>query len=77
MTYGTFLYFQLDEVKAEFARKYESDTSSVRAAASASFFGVFSIGGGYSQTVTKTFLDEYKKSRTSSHIDTLGGPIYK
>ncbi|XP_053388386.1 macrophage-expressed gene 1 protein-like [Mercenaria mercenaria] len=68
---------QIDEVSANYVRKYDSEKHKVVASASASFFGVFDFGAGYSETTTKTMIDEYKKERTSSAVITIGGPAFR
>ncbi|XP_060564488.1 macrophage-expressed gene 1 protein-like [Ruditapes philippinarum] len=68
---------QLDEVTATFVKKYESQKQQILASASASFFGIFDFGGGYSQSTSKTMIDEYRKQRTTSKIMTFGGPVFK
>ncbi len=68
---------QEDQVLSSFVRKYSSETNKVKASASASFFSVFNFNMGYSTTTTKTMIDEYQSSRTSSVIYTFGGPVFK
>ncbi|XP_033638875.1 macrophage-expressed gene 1 protein-like [Asterias rubens] len=68
---------QEDQVLSSFVRKYSSETNQVKASASASFFSVFNFNLGFSTTTTKTMVDEYQKSRTSSVIHTNGGPVFK
>ncbi|XP_022094946.1 macrophage-expressed gene 1 protein-like [Acanthaster planci] len=66
-----------DQVLSSYVRKYSSETTQVKASASASFFKVFNFGLGSETTTTKTMIDEYQKSRTSSIINTYGGPVFK
>ncbi|XP_045211962.2 macrophage-expressed gene 1 protein-like [Mercenaria mercenaria] len=68
---------QVDELTATFVRKYESQKQQILASASASFFGIFDFGAGYSQTTSQTMIDEYRKERTTSKIITFGGPIFR
>ena len=58
-------------------KKSESTKNTVLASASASFFGIFGFGASYSQTTTTEQVDAYMKSRTSSHIMTYGGPVFR
>lgn len=76
-THYYILSSQLDELSATYLRKYESQKSTVMAAASASFFGIFDFGVDYSQTTTKTQIDEYLKQRTTSKVMTFGGPVFR
>ncbi|XP_038053214.1 macrophage-expressed gene 1 protein-like [Patiria miniata] len=68
---------QEDQVLTSFVRKYSSETNQVKASASASFFKVFNFGLGVDTSTTTTMVDEYQKSRTSSTINTYGGPVFK
>lgn len=61
----------------DYLRKFESQKSTILASASASFFGVFDFGAAYSQTTTKEQIETYMKSRTSSHVMTYGGPVFR
>ena len=68
---------QEDQVLSSFVRKYSSESNQVKASASASFFSVFKFNMGTTTTTTKTMIDEYQQSRTSSIINTFGGPVFK
>ena len=68
---------KIDNIKKTFVSKYSEDYSQIKAAASASFFNVFGIGGSYSKTVDKKLLDEYTKSRTDSYTEAWGGPPFR
>jgi len=68
---------KIDNIKKTFVSKYNEDYSKVKAAASASFFHVFGIGGSYSRTVDKKLLDEYTKSQTTSYTEAWGGPPFR
>lgn len=68
---------QVDQIKSTFLKNTEFEKNTVLASASASFFSVFDAGIDYSHTTTKTMIDQYLKNRTTSHISTFGGPVFR
>lgn len=68
---------QVDQIKEEFVRKSEQEKHSVRASASASFFSIFSAGFDYSRSTSQSMIDQYQRNRTTSHISTYGGPVFR
>ncbi|XP_052801692.1 macrophage-expressed gene 1 protein-like [Mya arenaria] len=68
---------QLDQINVDYMKKSDSHKSSVLASASASFFGVFDFGASYSQSASASQINEYRSQRTSSHVLTYGGPVYR
>lgn len=68
---------QVDQIKSTFLKNTEFEKNTVLASASASFFSVFDVGFDFSHTTTKTMIDQYLKNRTTSHISTYGGPVFR
>ncbi|KAH3857755.1 macrophage-expressed gene 1 protein-like [Dreissena polymorpha] len=68
---------QIDQLREDYLRKYESQKSTITASASASFFSVFSFDAKYSTTSTQRQIEEYKSVRTNSEIATYGGPVFR
>ena len=58
-------------------RNTEFEKNQVLASASASFFGVFDAGFDFSHTTTKTMIEQYLRNRTTSHISSYGGPVFR
>ncbi|XP_046561638.1 macrophage-expressed gene 1 protein-like [Haliotis rubra] len=68
---------QEDQVSAEFVNSKKFSKSQITAGASASFFGIFSIGVSYHSSTSNEVKTAYEQHRSSSQIDTLGGPMFK
>ena len=68
---------QTDFLKKEFTEDKSSDSSTIKASASASFYNKFSVGFGYSNVNGHTSDESYLNSRTFSKIDTYGGPPFR
>eukprot|EP00794_Sanderia_malayensis_P016624 gene16624-18314_t len=68
---------QIENVKTTFRSNYKEDDSTIKAAASASFFGHFGISGSYSKKVSTKFLEQYRGNVTNSYTETWGGPPYR
>ncbi|XP_033744476.1 macrophage-expressed gene 1 protein-like [Pecten maximus] len=68
---------QQDQIKTTYARSYSMDKSKVLASASASFCGVFNIGGSYEHSTSKEMIDQYLGNRTHSETETIGGSVFQ
>ena len=73
------LLSQTDHLDTSFVEENKSEKNKVLASASASFFGGVKSGSGsldFSKTTDTQMLDQYLTHRTSSEIETFGGPIF-
>nr|ABP96718.1 macrophage expressed protein [Haliotis diversicolor supertexta] len=68
---------QEDQVSAEFVNSRKFSKSQITAGASASLFGIFSIDVSYHSSTSNEVQTAYEQHRSSSQIDTLGGPMFK
>ncbi|XP_046359442.2 macrophage-expressed gene 1 protein [Haliotis rufescens] len=68
---------QEDQVSSEFVNSRKFTKNQITAGASASLFGIFSIDVSYHSSTSNEVKTAYEKSRSSSQIDTLGGPMFK
>ena len=64
---------QEDQLTYSYAQGKGSNTTSMKASASAIFMGRFGIDIGYKHRATKEQINEYAESRMDSHIDSAGG----
>ena len=68
---------QMDFVKKIYVNNYQKTTLSVKASASASFFGKVSIGSGFDVTTSTSHDNGYASNKTNSILQTIGGPPYR
>lgn len=71
---------QTDHLDTSFVEENKSEKNKVLASASASFFGGVKSGSGsldFSKTTDTQMIDQYLTHRTSSEIETFGGPIFR
>ncbi|RUS70817.1 hypothetical protein EGW08_021424, partial [Elysia chlorotica] len=63
-----------DFIKRDYIATHESDKTKILASASASFAGLFSLGGSYQQQRSSAVDAAYASSLTYSYVQALGGP---
>lgn len=68
---------QVDHLHSTFVRTEEAEKNTILASASASFFGIFDFGIDTSHTTKTDLFKQYLKQRTTSHIATYGGPVFR
>lgn len=68
---------QVDDIKSSFSRDYSASKSRITASASASFFSVFKVSAGFDHQTTNEMINQYLGNRSSSKIETFGGPVFK
>ena len=68
---------QTDFVKNDYIDSDQKSTFTVRASASASFFGKVSVGTGFNVTTSTSHDNGYARNRTNSIVQTIGGPPYR
>lgn len=51
--------------------------SEILSFASASLYSVFNMKTSFNSTATSNFQSDYSKQRTSSVVETYGGPLYR
>ena len=67
---------QTDFISSRYTNDKSSDAVMIKASAGASFFGKFSVGGGFSVTTKHAQDDGYIGNRTYSKVVTIGGPPF-
>nr|UZP48208.1 macrophage-expressed protein 1 [Charonia tritonis] len=68
---------QVDQLREEWVNSNIEHKSDILAAASGSLFSIFQFSSRFESKTDQRFSDQYKKSRTSSSILTLGGPVFR
>ena len=68
---------QTDFISNTYTADKSSDSRKIKASASASFFEIISVGGGFSSITNHTHDDGYITNRTFSTVDTYGGPPFR
>lgn len=72
------LMAQVDSVSSEYVANQASDSSSISASASASFFNkLFSFSAGFGVKTSSSQTTAYEEQRYHSQVTTIGGPPYK
>ena len=68
---------QEDYVTKNYLSNSEETRTTIKASASAHFFGLIHFSAGYTHTTDDKTFSAYLASRTSSYIKTYGGPPYR
>ena len=57
-----------DQLQSSYMNSMESDKTTIKASASASFFSFLGISGSYAHTVSNTQIEQYDKARIDSQV---------
>ena len=58
-------------------RKSDQEKHATKVSVSVSVLGIFSAGFEHGHSTSKSLVDQYLSNRTSSHIFTYGGPVFR